>query len=147
MDIAEVMGTRRLFDFVHDNPAVNMEPSDVHPRPRGDRRRSTGFVSINSALEIDLGGQVTAESLGGRQVAGIGGQFDFVLGASRAARRRVDHRAAVDGPRRGGLAHRAAAWRAGAAVTTPRYLADYVVTEYGRGATAGLGEIGLGPRR
>ena len=43
------------------------------------------FVAINSALEIDLTGQVTAESLGARQVAGIGGQFDFVLGASRSA--------------------------------------------------------------
>src|SRR2546423_4167912 len=81
MDVAEAMGTRRLFDFLRDNDRVNMESSAFVHDPDivacMDR-----FVSINSALEIDLTGQVTAESLGGRQVAGIGGQFDFVLGAS-----------------------------------------------------------------
>ena len=83
MDIAEAMGTRRLFDFLHDNALVNMESSQFVHDPtliaQIDR-----FVAVNSALEIDLTGQVTAESLGPRQVAGIGGQFDFVLGASRS---------------------------------------------------------------
>jgi acyl-CoA hydrolase len=86
MDIGEVMGTRRLFDFVHDNDVVNMEPAsfthDPHLVAEIDR-----FVAVNSALEVDLSGQVTAESLGPRQVAGIGGQFDFVLGASRSRSR------------------------------------------------------------
>src|SRR5438128_12058218 len=83
MDVGEGMGTRRLFDFLHENPVVNMEPSSFVHDPETvallDR-----FVATNSALEIDLTGQVTAESLGPRQVAGIGGQFEFVLGASRS---------------------------------------------------------------
>src|SRR5439155_1656215 len=83
MDIAEAMGTRRLFDFVHDNPLVNMESSALVHDPETVARLDR-FVAINSALEVDLSGQVTAESLGPRQVAGIGGQFDFVLGASRS---------------------------------------------------------------
>ena len=83
MDIGEAMGTRRLFDFVHENPLVNMEPSGFIHDPQAVAQLDR-FVAINSALEIDLTGQVTAESLGPRQVAGIGGQFDFVLGASRS---------------------------------------------------------------
>ncbi len=83
MDIAEAMGTRRLFDFLHDNPLVNMDSSewvhDPHVVAELDR-----FVAVNSALEVDLTGQVTAESLGPRQVAGIGGQFDFLVGAGRS---------------------------------------------------------------
>ena len=83
MDIAEGMGTRRLFDFLHENPAVNMEPSSFVHDPDTVAQLDR-FVAINSALEIDLTGQVTAESLGPRQVAGIGGQFDFVLAAARS---------------------------------------------------------------
>src|SRR6266446_3950836 len=83
MDIAEAMGTRRLFDFIHDNVLVNMESSAFVHDPSVIAQIDR-FVAVNSALEIDLTGQVTAESLGPRQVAGIGGQFDFVLGASRS---------------------------------------------------------------
>ena len=84
MDIGEAMGTRRLFDFLHENPLVNMESSGFVHDPEIVAQLDR-FVAINSALEVDLGGQVTAESLGPRQVAGIGGQFDFVLGASALA--------------------------------------------------------------
>src|SRR5207247_6435329 len=83
LDIAEAMGTRRLFEFVSGNPVVNMESSAWVHDPDVIRHFDR-FVSINSALEIDLSGQVTAETIGGRQVAGIGSQFDFVLGASRS---------------------------------------------------------------
>ena len=138
MDIAEVMGTRRLFDFVHDNPAVNMETSAFTHDPAVisglDR-----FVSINSALEIDLGGQVTAESLGARQVAGIGGQFDFVLGASRAAGG-VSIIALPSTGRDGAVSRIVPQLAAGAAVTTPRFLADYVVTEQGAARLRGLSD-------
>ena len=138
MDIAEVMGTRRLFDFVHENPAVNMETSafthDPHVIAGLDR-----FVAINSALEIDLTGQVTAESLGARQVAGIGGQFDFVLGASRAPHG-VSIIALPSTGRDGAVSRIAPQLAAGAGVTTPRYLADYVVTEYGAARLRGLSD-------
>ena len=85
MDIAEVMGTRRLFDFVHDNPAVNMESSAFTHDPAVDRAASTASSRSTRRSRSISTGQVTAESLGPRQVAGIGGQFDFVLGASRSA--------------------------------------------------------------
>jgi 4-hydroxybutyrate CoA-transferase len=138
LDIAEAMGTRRLFDFLHDNTLVNMESSAFVHDPDVVARLDR-FVSINSALEIDLTGQVNAETLGGRQVAGIGGQFDFVIGASRA-----QHGAAVialpsTGGRDGGVSRIVPRLAAGAAVTTPRYLADWVVTEHGAVRLRGLG--------
>ena len=138
MDIGEVMGTRRAFDFVHDNPAVHMESADFTHDPHLTAALP-GFVSINSALEIDLTGQVTAETVGGRQVAGIGGQFDLVLGASRARGGRAI--IALPSTGRGGTVSRIVrTLSAGAAVTTPRYLADWVVTEHGAARLRGRGE-------
>src|SRR5215831_3509646 len=140
LDIAEGMGTRRLFAFMHENPLVNMEPSGFVHDPaivaQIDR-----FVAINSALEIDLAGQVTAESLGPRQVAGIGGQFDFVLGASRS--RGGAAIVALPSTGRDGAASRIVPrLSAGAAVTNPRALADWVVTEHGAAGLRGKGERG-----
>ncbi|MGH7391115.1 MAG: acetyl-CoA hydrolase/transferase family protein [Candidatus Rokuibacteriota bacterium] len=138
MDVAEAMGTRRLFDFVHDNPAVNMESSawvhDPDVVARLDR-----FVAVNSGLEVDLTGQVTAESLGARQVAGIGGQFDFVLGASRS--RGGAAIVALPSTGRDGAASRIVARLGpGAAVTAPRFLVDRVVTEHGAAELRGHDE-------
>src|SRR6185295_4978859 len=128
-DLAEAMGTRRTFDFVHDNALVNMESSAFTHDPELIARLDR-FVAINSALEIDLTGQVTAESLGVRQVAGIGGQFDFVLGASRSAGG-VSIIALPSTGRDGAVSRIAPQLAAGAAVTTPRFVADWVVTEHG----------------
>jgi acyl-CoA hydrolase len=138
LDIAEAMGTRTLFDFVRDNPLLNMEPSSwTHdPEVIGDHDR---FVAVNSALEIDLTGQVTAESLGPRQVAGIGGQFDFVLGASRSGGG-LSVIALPSTGRNGAVSRIVPRLTAGAAVTTPRYVADWVVTEFGAARLTGLGE-------
>ena len=140
MDIAEAMGTRRLFDFLHENPRVNMESSGFVHDPDTVARLDR-FVAINSALEVDLTGQVTAESLGPRQVAGIGGQFDFVLGASRS------HGGAsiiaLPATGRDGTVSRIVPRLApGANVTSPRVLADWVVTEHGAAHLRGLGERG-----
>jgi 4-hydroxybutyrate CoA-transferase len=97
------------------------------------------FVAVNSALEIDLTGQVTAESLGPRQIAGIGGQFDFVLGASRS--KGGASVIALPATGRGGQVSRIVPQlTAGAAVTTPRYATDWVVTEFGAARLTGLGE-------
>ena len=126
-----------------------MEPSDVVHDPEvvgalGD------FVSVNSALEVDLLGQVNAESVDGRQVTGIGGQFDFVLGAARAE----GGRSIIALPAtasRGTLSRIVARLAAGARVTTPRFLADYVVTEHGVARAAGKKRrragAGAAPRR
>jgi 4-hydroxybutyrate CoA-transferase len=82
---------------------------------------------------------VTAESLGTRQVAGIGGQFDFVLGASRS--RGGAAIIALPSTSRDGAASRIVSRLAhGAAVTTPRFLVDWVVTEYGAAALRGRSE-------
>src|SRR5215470_13686668 len=138
LDIAEGMGTERLFTFMRDNPLVNMEPSSFVHDPaivaQIDR-----FVAINSALEIDLTGQVTAESLGPRQVAGIGGQFDFVLGASRS-RGGLSVIAMPSTGRDGTVSRIVTRLSAGAAVTTPRYLTDRVVTEFGVAELRGKGD-------
>ena len=141
LDIAEVMGTRRLFDFVHDNPIVAMAPSSYVHDPEVVARLDR-FVAVNSALEVDLTGQVTAESLGARQVAGIGGQFDFVLGASRSAGGAAiialpsTSRSAGDSR----VSRIVARLTPGARVTTPRFVADWVVTEFGAARLRGLGE-------
>jgi len=138
MDIGEIMGTRRVFDFAHENPAINMESSEYVHDP-GVVARLARFVSINSALEIDLTGQVTAESVGGRQVAGIGGQFDFVLGASRSAGG-LSIIALPSTGRGGSVSRIVPRLTPGAAVTTPRYLVDWIVTEHGAARLRGLGE-------
>jgi len=142
MDVGEIMGTARLFAFCHENPLVNMEPSDVTHDPEVIGRLGD-FVSVNSALEVDLAGQVNAESLGGRQVAGIGGQFDFVLGAARATGGRaiIALPSTARGPD-GDVSRIVARLAAGARVTTPRYLADYVVTEHGVAALRGKSDAG-----
>jgi len=138
MDIGEIMGTRRVFDFAHDNPAITMVSSDTLHDP-GVVARLDRFVSINSALEVDVTGQVTAESLGGSPVAGIGGQFDFVLGASLAPGG-VSIIALPSTGRGGSVSRIVSRLSAGAAVTTPRYLVDWVVTEHGAVRLRGLGE-------
>lgn len=140
MDVAEAMGTRRLFDFLHENPVVNMESSGFVHDPEVVARLDR-FVAINSALEVDLSGQVTAESLGQRQVAGIGGQFDFVLGASRS-RGGASIIALPSTGRDGAVSRIVPRLGAGAAVTSPRFLADWVVTEYGAAELRGRGERG-----
>jgi acyl-CoA hydrolase len=138
-DIAEAMGTRRLFDAIHDNPLVSMDSSAATHDPALVSRLDR-FVSINSALEVDLTGQVTAESLGGRQVAGIGGQFDFVLAASRSAGGVSVIALPSTGGRDGAVSRIVPRLATGAAVTTPRFLADWVVTEHGAARVRGLGE-------
>jgi acyl-CoA hydrolase len=138
LDIAEAMGTRRLFDFVREEPLLNMESSAFVHNPDVVAMLDR-FISINSALEVDLTGQITAESLGPRQVAGIGGQFDFVLGASRS-RGGASVIALPSTGRDGAVSRIVGRLSGGAAVTTPRYLADWVVTEHGAARLRGLGE-------
>jgi acyl-CoA hydrolase len=138
MDIAEAMGTPRLFAFLHDNAAVHMDSSDFVHDPELVARLD-GFAAINSALEVDLTGQVNAESLGSRQVAGIGGQFDFALGASRS-RGGVSVIALPSTGREGTVSRIVPRLAAGSAVTTPRFAADAVVTEHGTARLRGRSE-------
>ena len=81
MVIAFLMGTRRLYDFADDNPAVAMMPVDYvnHPMIIG---QNDHLVSVNSAVQMDLQGQVCSEAMGLKQFSGVGGQVDFIRGAA-----------------------------------------------------------------
>lgn len=140
MDVGEIMGTPRLFDWARDNRLVNMEPSDTLHDPALVAALGT-FVSINSAIEVDLLGQVNAESVDGRQMAGIGGQFDFVMAASLAPGGRSIIALPSTG-KGGSLTRIVRRLPAGARVTTPRFVADCVVTEHGVAELAGKSDAG-----
>jgi 4-hydroxybutyrate CoA-transferase len=125
----ELLGTRSLFEFVDDNPSVRMLPASLS-HGLDYLRRHDRFVAINSALEVDLTGQVNAEWLAGRQVSGLGGQFDFVEATMHTPSARSI--LAVAATASGGKVSRITpSLAAGTAVTTPRYCADIVVTEFG----------------
>ncbi|CAN5474474.1 acetyl-CoA hydrolase/transferase C-terminal domain-containing protein [soil metagenome] len=124
-----VLGTRRVYDFVDDNPAIEMHPSHYVNDPF-IVARNRGMTAINSALAVDLTGQVAADSLGSRFYSGIGGQVDFVRGASRAE----DGRAIIALPStaKGGTVSRIALdLGPGTGVTTSRGDVHDVVTEHG----------------
>jgi acetyl-CoA hydrolase len=78
-----MLGTKRLYSFVHDNPVIELHPTEYVNDPfviaQNDR-----MVAINSAIEIDLTGQVCSDSIGPRMYSGVGGQVDFIYGASRS---------------------------------------------------------------
>src|ERR1700687_1719686 len=79
-----LMGTSKLYKFVHNNPAVEMHPVDYVNDPCIIGQHEN-MISINSALQVDLTGQVNAEMIGNVQFSGVGGQADFVRGAGRSA--------------------------------------------------------------
>lgn len=124
-----VMGTRRLYDFVHENPMVEMHPVSFTNDPaiiaRNDR-----MVAINAAIEVDLTGQVCADSIGHQFFSGIGGQLDFVRGAAASVGGKPI--IALPSTARGGTVSRIVAeLKPGAGVVTTRGDVHYVVTEYG----------------
>ncbi|HEU4784861.1 MAG TPA: acetyl-CoA hydrolase/transferase C-terminal domain-containing protein, partial [Ktedonobacterales bacterium] len=82
-----VVGSRRLLDFIDDNPMVELHPSD-YTNNSHIIRQFEHMVAINSAIQVDLTGQVCAESLGPRLYSGVGGQMDFLRGAALAPRGR-----------------------------------------------------------
>jgi RimJ/RimL family protein N-acetyltransferase len=123
------MGTRRLYDFVNENPSVEYYPSDFVNDPRVICRNDK-MVSVNSALEVDLTGQVCADSLGYDFYSGLGGQVDFTRGAamSRGGKPIV----AFPSTAKGGAVSRIVPHLSeGAGVVTSRGDVHYVVTEYG----------------
>jgi len=126
---AFLMGTRKLYDFVDNNPAVEMQSVDYINDPCVIGQHDN-MISVNSALQVDLMGQVNAEMIGSRQFSGIGGQVDFVRGASRSAGGKSI--IALPSTASGGKISRiACSLDAGAAVSTSRNDVHYVVTEFG----------------
>ena len=123
------MGSRRLYDFVDDNPVVSMFPVSYTNNPYVIAQNDN-VVSINSALQVDLMGQVVADTMGPRQYTGVGGQVDFVRGAAASKGGRAI--IALPSTAKSGTVSRIVAKISdGAAVTTMRADVDYVVTEHG----------------
>ena len=132
-----IFGTKRLFDFVDDNPLVEFHPSD-RTNDTSVIRRNDNTVAINSALQIDLSGQVCADSLGHRIYSGIGGQMDFMRGAALSKGGKPI--LALPSTAKGGKVPRIAAeLTAGAGVVTTRGHVHWIVTEYGAVNLHGLG--------
>jgi acyl-CoA hydrolase len=148
-----VIGSQRLMDFLDNNPAVKMYPVTYTNDPQ-IIRQFDHFVSVNSALQVDLTGQVCAESIGTIQYSGVGGQMDFMRGAALAphgrpilalaAKARAPKSSAGIPPSKyaltpvdGQISRIVPTLMPGAAVTTTRAHVHYVVTEYGRAMLLG----------
>ncbi len=126
---AFMMGTKRLYDFVHDNPMVEMRQVDFTNDTHVIRSFSR-MTAINSAIEIDITGQVVADSIGHKMFSGVGGQMDFVRGASLASEGRAI--IALPSTAAGGTASRiVCSIKEGAGVVTTRAHARTIVTEWG----------------
>lgn len=132
-----VMGTRRVYDFVDDNAFVEFHPCD-RTNDTSLIRKNDHAVAINSALEVDLSGQVCADSIGFQIYSGIGGQMDFVRGSALSAGGRAI--IALPSTAAGGSVSRiTASLRPGAGVVTTRGHVHWIVTEYGAVNLWGLG--------
>jgi len=124
-----VLGSRKVFDFVDNNPVFEFHPTAYVNDP-GLIARNDQMVAINSALEVDLTGQVCSDSLGNQFYSGIGGQVDFLRGSSRSKGGKPI--IAISSTAKGGTISRIVpTLSTGAGVVTSRGLVRYVVTEYG----------------
>jgi acetyl-CoA hydrolase len=124
-----VLGTRRCFDFLDNNPFVEFHPSDYVNDPFVIAQNEK-MVAINSALSVDLTGQVNADSIGRRVYSGFGGQVDFIRGAARSRGGRPI--IALPSTAQGGRLSRIVdVLEPGAGVVTSRADVHYVVTEHG----------------
>jgi 4-hydroxybutyrate CoA-transferase len=126
---AFLMGSRKLYDFVHNNPIVELHPNEYTNDPFVIADNDN-MVAINSALQIDLTGQVVADSIGSDIYSGFGGQVDFIRGAARSKGGKPI--IALPATAKDGAVSRIVPiLDAGAGVVTTRADVDYVVTEYG----------------
>jgi 4-hydroxybutyrate CoA-transferase len=132
----ELMGSERLMTFADRNPAVSVHPSST-AHNASVLGRIERFVSINTAIEVDLRGHVNSEMIRGRQVSGAGGSLDFVDAAtrSRGGRRIIAVPSATPDGR---ISRIVSAIGPGGTVTIPRSMVDVVVTEHGVARLDGL---------
>jgi acetyl-CoA hydrolase len=124
-----VLGTKALYDYIDDNPIFEFHPTEYVNDPfiiaQNDR-----MVSINSALEVDLTGQVCADSIGTKFYSGVGGQVDFVRGASRSKGGK-SFIALPSTAKNDTISRIVPMLKPGAGVTTSRNDVRFVATEYG----------------
>jgi acetyl-CoA hydrolase len=124
-----VLGTRKLFDFIDNNPLIEFRTSKFVNDPF-NISRNKNMVSINSAIEVDLTGQVCADSMGCCNYSGFGGQVDFIRGASRSEGGKPII-AFPSTAKNGKFSKIVPFLKEGAGVTTSRGDVHYVITEYG----------------
>jgi acyl-CoA hydrolase len=123
-----LLGSKRLYDFVNDNPFVELrESSFVNDTAR--IRKNPKMIAINSAIEVDLTGQVCADSIGARMYSGVGGQMDFIRGASLSDGGKAI--IALPSTTKNGQSRIVPFLKQGAGVVTTRGHIQYVITENG----------------
>ena len=122
-------GTEKLFQFINNNPEIEMRPYS-YTHAIGTIAQLDNFVCVNSAVEVDLTGQVNAESIGSVQISTIGGQADFVRGAalSKGGKSIIALPSTTKSGKNSKIVSR---FNEGTIVSTPRHDVQYVVTEYG----------------
>ncbi|MFZ5631482.1 MAG: acetyl-CoA hydrolase/transferase family protein [Bacillota bacterium] len=125
----ELMGTEKLFNFAHDNPILEMHPASFAANPV-TMGKFKNFISINSAVQVDLWGQANSEAVGDLQISGVGGCFDFIEGALMSpGGKTILAIPSTNGPN--GQSTIVPRLPPGTPVTAPRHSVQYVVTEYG----------------
>ncbi len=129
-------GSKRIYDFIDDNPGIAILPVDYVNDP-AVISKNDNMISINAAVEVDLMGQVCAESIGTRHLSGTGGQVDFVRGAcqSKGGKSFI---AFTSTAKNGTVSKIRPTLTPGAVVTTSKNDVDYIVTEYGIAQLRGL---------
>lgn len=123
-----LMGSKRLYDFVNDNPFLEMKESSF-VNDTAKIRKNPKMVAINSAIEVDLTGQVCADSIGSRMYSGVGGQMDFIRGASLSEGGKAI--IALPSITKKGESRIVPFLKQGAGVVTTRSHVQYIITENG----------------
>jgi len=123
-----LMGSQRLYDYVNDNPYVELRSSD-YVNDVSVIKQNPRMVAINSAVEVDVTGQVCADSIGSKMYSGVGGQMDFIRGASLSEGGKAI--IALPSITKRGVSRLVPSLKIGAGVVTTRAHVHYVVTEYG----------------
>ena len=123
-----LMGSKRLYDYVDDNPFVELRSCN-YVNDVSVIRQNPKMVSINSAIQVDLTGQVCADSIGGRLYSGVGGQMDFIRGAGLSEGGKAI--IAIPSTTENGISRIVPFLNKGAGVVTTRAHVQYIVTEYG----------------
>jgi acetyl-CoA hydrolase len=124
-----LFGTQRLYNFAHNNPLIELHPTDYVNDPFNIAQNEK-MVAINSALQVDLTGQVCADSIGPHIYSGVGGQLDFIRGAARS-KGGLPLVAFLSTAKNDSLSRIVPMLNTGAGVVTTRNDVHYIVTEYG----------------
>jgi len=123
-----INGSQRLYDFVNDNPFIEMRESSF-VNDTAVIRKNPKMIAINSAIEVDLSGQVCADSIGARMYSGVGGQMDFIRGASLSEGGKAI--IALPSVTKNGESRIVPYLKRGAGVVTTRSHVQYIITEFG----------------